>query len=532
MTHDLLRRSARPILAASCGLCLVVFWLLVLSHTGPARAAGFNVTQLADDNGACDANCSLREAILAANATPGADTILLPAGVHRLTITGTCENAGMTGDLDVTDALTITGAGVDQSMIDAAGLSDRVLHVLAGSVVISGVTIRNGSRSRECLWPENDGGGILNEGTLTVINSAVISNSAYSGGGMRSIGTLKISGSMIVGNSASVAGGGLMLSGTSAIINSDITSNTAEVVGGGLFSYQGQTQVSSNTISYNTAYEGGGLATDFDVSLISANRFVGNTVSGVGGGVWLHYHGPATLSGNTFIANAARAGGAVCISECDSATLRGNTILSNTASYAGGGLAAEVSNLNSEGDLLIDNVADEGGGMFLVVSTATLTNSVVVANQARVSGSGLEFDRSSVRLLHATVHHNTGADGSGVRLDSASSVLITNTIIADQVMGITATAGSAITATGVLWFDNQANTGGTGYIQVTHAYTGDPAFAPDGYHIGSGSAAINRGVASGVGSDIDGEARGSLPDLGADEYPLVEGVYLPLVVRD
>jgi CSLREA domain-containing protein len=150
MAHDLLRLSARSILAASCRLCLVVFWLLVLSHTAPARAGGFNVTQLADANGACDAGCSLREAILAANATPGADTILLPAGVHRLTIVGACENAGMTGDLDVTYALTITGAGPDQSIVDAAGLSDRVLHVLTGSVVISGVTIRNASLSGEC----------------------------------------------------------------------------------------------------------------------------------------------------------------------------------------------------------------------------------------------------------------------------------------------------------------------------------------------------------------------------------------------
>jgi parallel beta-helix repeat protein len=296
--------------------------------------------------------------------------------------------------------------------------------------------------------------------------------------------------------------------------------------------YQGQTQVSSNTISYNSAYEGGGLATHLDVSLISSNRFVGNTVSGVGGGVWLNYHGQSTLSGNTFIANTARAGGAVCISECDSASLRGNTLLSNTASYAGGGLAAEMSNLNSEGDLLIDNVADEGGGTFLVVSTATLTNSVVVANQAPVSGSGPEFDRSSVWLLHATIHHNTGADGSGIRLDPTSSALITNTIIAEQVIGITATAGSSVTATGMLWFNNQANTAGAGHIQISYAYTGDPAFGPDGYHIRTGSAAINRGVAAGVGSDIDGEVRGIAPDLGADEYPMGEGVYLPLVVRN
>jgi CSLREA domain-containing protein len=532
MTHDWLRRSTRPILAALGGLCLVVFWLLVLSHTGPARAAGFNVTQLADDDGACDANCSLREAILAANATPGADAILLPAGVHRLTISGACENAGKTGDLDITEALTITGAGPDQSIIDAAGLSDRVLHVLAGSAVISGVTIRNGSALCEYPWPEDNGGGILNQGTLTLINSTVISNSAYSGGGIRSIGTLTISGSTIVSNSTSFLGGGLMLSGTSAVISSDITSNTAEVMGGGLVAYQGQTQVTSNTISYNSAYEGGGLAADLDVIFIGGNRFVGNRATTIGGGVWLYEHGPATLAGNTFLANSANAGGAIGLSEYDAATLRGNTLLSNTATYAGGGLAAEVSDLNSDGDLLIGNVADAGGGIFLVISTATLTNSVVVANQARVSGSGLELDRSSIRLLHATIHHNTGADGGGVCLAPASSVLLTNTIITHQAVGITATAGSAITATGILWFDNQANAEGTGYIQVTHAYTGEPAFAPDGYHIDSGSAAINRGVAAGVGSDIDGEPRGVAPDLGADEYPMREGVYMPLIVRD
>jgi hypothetical protein len=66
---------------------------------------------------------------------------------------------------------------------------------------------------------------------------------------------------------------------------------------------------------------------------------------------------------------------------------------------------------------------------------------------------------------------------------------------------------------------------------VTHAYTGDPLFASDGYHLGAGSAAINRGVPAGANTDIDGQARDVAPDLGADEYPLDEKTYLPVIWR-
>jgi hypothetical protein len=57
-------------------------------------------------------------------------------------------------------------------------------------------------------------------------------------------------------------------------------------------------------------------------------------------------------------------------------------------------------------------------------------------------------------------------------------------------------------------------------VSVQNQYEGGPAFAPDGYHLRAGSAAIDRGVDAGVTSDIDGNARpyGSAPDLGAVEY--------------
>jgi len=60
----------------------------------------------------------------------------------------------------------------------------------------------------------------------------------------------------------------------------------------------------------------------------------------------------------------------------------------------------------------------------------------------------------------------------------------------------------------------------TASVTVQNQYEADPAFALDGYHLMTGSAAIDRGVDAGVLSDIDGHPRpyGPAPDLGAVEY--------------
>ena len=54
---------------------------------------------------------SLRAAIMEANALGGADEITLPAGNYQLTIAGRMEDNSETGDLDILEDLTITGAG-------------------------------------------------------------------------------------------------------------------------------------------------------------------------------------------------------------------------------------------------------------------------------------------------------------------------------------------------------------------------------------------------------------------------------------
>lgn len=77
--------------------------------------------------------CSLRAAVMEANAVPGVEEIRLPAGVtHVLTIDGGFENAAATGDLDITEGVVITGGGT----IDATAILDRILDIRHSSGLV------------------------------------------------------------------------------------------------------------------------------------------------------------------------------------------------------------------------------------------------------------------------------------------------------------------------------------------------------------------------------------------------------------
>src|SRR5262245_40991258 len=89
-----------------------------------------------------DGLTSLREAALAANASPGRDTINVPAGTYQLSIAGLTEDGAATGDLDLLESVKIVGAGAEDTRIDATGLGDRVLHVLHGDIITAATPFR------------------------------------------------------------------------------------------------------------------------------------------------------------------------------------------------------------------------------------------------------------------------------------------------------------------------------------------------------------------------------------------------------
>ncbi len=111
----------------------------------------------------CDyMGCTLREAITAANVTPGA--ILLPPGVFAFGRAGSDDDTNATGDLDIRNGMGIYGSGAGDTIIDAVQV-DRALHVdpLAFNrltVTVADLTLRGGT-------VDGEGGAVLVSGTAT-----------------------------------------------------------------------------------------------------------------------------------------------------------------------------------------------------------------------------------------------------------------------------------------------------------------------------------------------------------------------------
>jgi CSLREA domain-containing protein len=216
------------------------------------------VTKTADtSDGVCDGDCSLREAIIVANATPGMNTIIVPAGTYTLSIAGTGEDAAITGDLDITDDVDLVGAGAATTIIDGGGI-DRVFDITGftmPAVNISGVTIQNGNVSLSGGF----GGGVSNGfATLSVVDSTIRNNNAALYGGVSNVGTMTLSGVTISGNTATGVGGGggIGNGGTMALTNTTISGNTAS---GGSAIVNGPATgiaLTNVTISDNNAFGG------------------------------------------------------------------------------------------------------------------------------------------------------------------------------------------------------------------------------------------------------------------------------------
>jgi uncharacterized repeat protein (TIGR01451 family) len=238
---------------------------------------------------------TLRAAIMEANALVGPDTILLKPGVYHLTRQGADEDGGASGDLDITDDLTIlgTGVGVGPRIIDGGGL-DRVFHIRdlapgAGApktdVTLSEITLRDGH------LPSGDGGGILmaGAGTLDLVNCTLTNNKANNGGGLYNQGAaiVTILASTLSGNQALFQGGGLWnSSGTLQVANSTVSGNMvtgteAGAAGGGIFQgpADGLTALLNATVFDNTAPKGNGLAQTATGTVRLANTIVAHTIT-------------------------------------------------------------------------------------------------------------------------------------------------------------------------------------------------------------------------------------------------------------
>ncbi|UCH86615.1 MAG: thrombospondin type 3 repeat-containing protein [Dehalococcoidia bacterium] len=342
---------------------LVLAILAVASLARPAAEATPGATIIVDttdDELNADGDCSLREAIQAANADAavdactagsGADTIVLPAGTYTLTIDGREEDAAATGDLDISDDLTLTGAGQAITVIDGGAL-DRIFHLIGSvTVEIADVTIQNGIASGA------PGGAIRNSATLTLINVTVSGNTAPAspggdGGGIANTGTLTLNSTTVSDNTARFDGGGILNDGGTLTINSStVSDNTAGMFGGGIDNYVADLQMSNSTVSGNAATG--------DITW--------------GGGI-------CNIGGNATLTNV---------------TISGNSATSPYDDYSDGG------GIFSMPEIII--FIDPPGSQ-IIPATLTLTNGTLRDNSASESGDSIANDSySTVRLKNTIV---------------------------------------------------------------------------------------------------------------------------------
>jgi hypothetical protein len=267
------------------------------------------------------------------------------------------------GELDITQPVMISGPGAANLSIDGQGQS-RVFAILTPgiNVTLDGMQISGGMVSVADVNGSN-GGGILNEGNLTLSNCILIDNSSTTsdGGGVyNDLGaTLMVYNSNVSGNSAGDEGGGIFNRGSMLTIsNSNLSGNPAGNYGGGIFNGFGSTMtVLNSTFFGNSAgIGGGGIDNDPGNLTVLNSTFSANSAGEAGGGI--DNGSTLAITNSTFFGNCAAEGGA--LSNSGTATLTSVTVTGNVTGNVTGDQGGAVFQNPSFGTLLLDNTIVAG----------------------------------------------------------------------------------------------------------------------------------------------------------------------------
>lgn len=356
-----------------------------------------------------DGDCSLREALKAANtnspvdACPAGsgietDVISVPGGDYELIIAGRGENQGDQGDLDILEDVSIVGAGESLTTVRAGDPSevsicatfggpqaqggpsepngiDRVFHVVGGgqspptsfsaqgvtavAVEISGLTISNGAAD------DGLGGGVLNEsGDLSITASTIEKNIAVAFSGPIAFG----------GGLASDGGGRVTLDSVEVLDNESAAE--FESLGGGVASGYDNVQVDQATSAQALDDEG---FSRWDLMRASSSDSSSDTAARAQGEIGSllqvsdsHFEGNVTCSGG-----GASGGGLWAWSDADidDSSFSANSAVANLAS--GGGIDLGPGILSVVGPTGAEGVSAQGGPI-----PSTLHNVDVYDNDA------------------------------------------------------------------------------------------------------------------------------------------------------
>jgi uncharacterized repeat protein (TIGR01451 family)/CSLREA domain-containing protein len=350
MTPKDLSRPDR--VARVAGLAL----LATLLACGPAQAVNYSVTRDDDPSpGACAmADCSLREAVIAANASTAVDDSIFMGGrTVTLTIGGDGENGALMGDLDLGTGNSGDIHIVSGTIVSGSGHADRIIHVHSNQAArLTAVNLRDGNVVDDAT--NASGGNLLSQGELTMINGEV------------------------TGGRASSNGGGISADGDSATL-------------------------SGMTISGNESRGGGGVANGTEMTVSDSYFFDNDALDGRGGALDHTALESLTVSGSHFQGNSAFFGGAIAFQGGNQSAqvVYDSSLIGNTAVGSGGGIFAQ-SQANLWNVTVAENTVTsptgEGGGVEIQVANGPVAlkhltiarNSAAAGPQVNISAGTLE----------------------------------------------------------------------------------------------------------------------------------------------
>ncbi len=389
----------------------------------------------------------------------------------------------------------VDGPGADTLTVQGNNNAGTIFTVDAGvTSTISGLTITGGNGG--------NGGGVHNQGDLTLYEDVIVNNQSTGdgggiyndsdaqlslqtvtlgavgkpnqatkgGGGLYNLGTVTICcGSVIIGNSAGGGGGGIFNSeGTIQVFDDTEINNNIDngLRGGGVYNWSGKFKMYGGFIAGNreTKSDGGGVYNYFGTMTLTNVAVLSNRAIGYGGGIYT-YEGSLTLTNKVSIGSSALAdrnfaqrGGGMYVND-SVVKMTGGAITNNTATAPSGGAPPAFSG---------------GGGLFVNAGSVTITNVSISNNGSTGAGGGVYVRSGGLKLINDVISKNVnnnnavGVCGAGMCINGGTVTVSGGTV--QNNIAINGNGGGIYNNTGSLTLNSYVIAGNTFPVLVKNNY--------------------------------------------------------------
>ena len=333
-----------------------------------------------------------------------------------------------------------------------------------------------------------DGGAIINDGCLNLINVTFKDNKANFGGAIVSHHLISIQDSLFINNFASNGGALANTNYASAgIYNTIFQENSAVTMAGAIYNEHQSTMIIDNcTFTANTANNGGAIDNDQATLTVENSLFEENVCLDYAGAIYNRYYAKLTVKNNTFRHNQAiedEGGvfynyfkstliaennefrnnyawnyGGIIFNDDSEATFTSNYIFNSTVGKFGGSVIYNANGAHAtfEDNLIFNNTAiTNGGAVYTASSDIDLIDNIFFGNKARQGGTLYFIGANTNNVINNYIIDSVAETNGGAIYNTANQPLtVTGNTIEDNVAG----QGAVLYSTGeVIFTDNNVS---------------------------------------------------------------------------